>query len=316
MTTAREIDAIAAEWAARIDRGPLTAAEDRALALWMDSDIRSRGALMRMRAIALHSERARGLGPMFVTGLRRPRRWRALVTIPAAAAAACAVAVVAFQFAGSGQGYETRQGEVRVVPLDDGTVMTLNTASDVEVSLTGKMRKVRLVEGEVLFDVAKDSTRPFIVTVGTASVRAVGTSFTVRRLGKEPIRVIVQEGVVELQQPKLAAPVRVTANMRAELPAAARGAAPEPKAIGTEELNRELAWRDGRIAFEAESLARAAAAFARYSEIRIVIDDPAVARQQITGLFTANDPIGFARAAAATLGLKADVRGGEVRLGR
>jgi transmembrane sensor len=90
-------------------------------------------------------------------------------------------------------------------------------------------------------------------------------------------------------------------------------AAPSP--IAPEDMRRELAWREGRIALEGETLAHAATVFARYSEIRIVVD-PAVRNEEITGLFAANDPVSFARAAAASLDLQAQVGQGEVRISR
>lgn len=333
MKTAKEIDATAADWAARIDRGPLTADEERALTLWMDSETRNRGAFMRMRAIALHTERAQALGPNFVPdnfiarsvealpgsaqrGAPALRRRVSRMRLWVAAAAACAGVAIALQLMHGGVDYDTRQGEVRVVSLDDGSVMTLNTASRVEVSFEKDIRRVRLIEGEALFDVAKDKARPFVVAAGDTSVRAIGTSFTVQRLAGQPIQILVREGLVEVRQPSLATPMRVPANMRAEMPANPRDTAPKPMAMRPDAINRELAWRDGRIVFEAETLDRAAVAFARYSQTRIVIDDPVVARKEITGLFTANDPVSFAKAAATSLGLKAEVRGGEVRLSR
>ena len=63
-------------------------------------------------------------------------------------------------------------------------------------------------------------------------------------------------------------------------------------------------------------MAEAANEFARYSEIRIVIDDPEIGRKSVTGLFVSNDPIGFAKAAALSLGLTADVGENVVRLSR
>ncbi len=328
MMTAMDIDSIAADWAARIDRGTLAADEDRALMQWIESDSRHRGAFMRMRAIALHSERARALGPAFdpdrftageyQSPLRsRGRRWRGAwngrAKVLAVAAAACAAVLVALPLIDGTRHYDTRQGEFKVVSLADGTVMTLNTASNVEVDYTDTRRRIRLLEGEVLFDVVKDRTRPFIVAAGGASVRAIGTTFAVRRLKDKPLHVIVREGAVEVQQNSLLAPVRVTANMQAELPIQS-GVDVEPQAVEPDEVNRKLAWQDGRIAFEAETLAGAAEAFGRYSQTAIVIDDPAVAGRQITGLFSANDPISFARAAAKTLGLNAEVRAGAVHL--
>lgn len=336
--TSKEVDAIAADWAARIDRGELSADEEQALERWMDSDVRNRGAFMRMRAIALHTERARALGPAFDpdefvarhsnadsttfvaerdntdSTVNTPRRSRRLVAVAAAAMVACIAILLGFQLSRGSHRYDTRQGEVRVVSLSDGSVVTLNTASRISVQFEEGLRRVRLIEGEALFDVAKDSTRPFIVAAGETSVRAIGTSFTVRRLADDPIKVLVREGVVEVRQPALPTPIVLTANMLTELSASPGSALPQPQIVDADELNRELAWRDGRVAFEAETLAEAAAVFARYSDIRIVIDDPAVAGKQITGLFTANDPISFAKAAAGSLGLTVEVRPGEVHI--
>src|SRR5690606_37574017 len=117
-----------------------------------------------------------------------------------------------------GQGYNTRLGELKVAPLADGSVMTLNTASRVVVDFTETRRVVRLLEGESLFDVAKDASRPFLVEAGGTEVRAVGTSFTVRRLGDAPVQVLVREGVVEVSRHAggpTARPVRLVANTRA-----------------------------------------------------------------------------------------------------
>ena len=77
-----------------------------------------------------------------------------------------------------------------------------------------------------------------------------------------------------------------------------------------------MAWQDGHIAFEGESLAEAAAEFARYSDTRIIIDDPALAQEEIAGLFKATDPVGFAQTIAISLNAHARVGEGEVRLTR
>jgi transmembrane sensor len=82
------------------------------------------------------------------------------------------------------------------------------------------------------------------------------------------------------------------------------------------QLQRRLAWQDGHIAFEGETLAAAAAEFARYSDTRIVIEDPALAKEEIAGLFKATDPVGFAQTIALSLNARASVGEGEVRLTR
>jgi transmembrane sensor len=94
--------------------------------------------------------------------------------------------------------------------------------------------------------------------------------------------------------------------------AAAIDAMPVPAA----QLHRQMAWQKGQLAFEGETLAQAAAEFARYSDTRIVIDDPALAKKEIAGLFKATDPVGFARAIAISLNVRARIGEGEVRLTR
>jgi transmembrane sensor len=125
---------------------------------------------------------------------------------------------------------------------------------------------------------------------------------------------MVAEGTVELTRPSIGHPVRISAESAVTV--ADRSVAPSPVKLSRDDVMRETAWKDGRIAFEGESLSQAAGEFARYSEVRIVIDDPSVGREEITGLFASNDPVGFARAAALSLGLKAEIGNGEVRLTR
>src|SRR5690606_2011811 len=167
-----------------------------------------------------------------------------------------------------GQSYSTRLGEVKVTPLADGSVMTLNTASRVVVTFSDTQRSIRLLEGEALFDVARDAARPFVVAAGEARVRAVGTSFMVRRLGDAPVQVLVREGIVEVSRNAGNAtpgPVRVAANTRAvESSSSVTPVAAMP--VEPAVIRRELAWREGRIAFQGETLGQAAAQFSRYSE--------------------------------------------------
>jgi len=294
----------------------LSADEEARLEAWLAQDVRRVGAYAKARAVAFDTERVRALGatydPARFRQSKRPSR-RALIFSGAAAALAASVVLGVRLTAGY---FKTRRGEVRVIPLDDGSVITLNTDSEMALDYSRVRRSVRLIKGEALFDVAKDPQRPFVVAAGDTQVRAIGTSFIVTRLRASPVRVLVREGVVEVKrgQERSVQRVRVTANMRAIAPNHARLV--ETVTVPQSEIDRELAWREGRIAFEGETLEQAAAAFGRYSEIKVVIDDPSVANERITGLFQANDPIGFARAVAISLNLTSKVTSGQVRLSR
>ena len=322
--SAQQIDAEAAQWAARMDHGPLDAEQEKTFLAWLGEDRRSMGAYGRMRAIALTTERARALGPDFdpqafeppARFLRLPRR---RIFQLGGAIAACALVGVGgtFEVLRHRGRFVTGKGETKVVALKDGSVVTLNTASEIHVNYSDSLRSVELIQGEALFDVAKNKTRPFVVSAGDTSVRAVGTSFTVRRLEAAPIQVLVREGVVEVFKPAVDdAPIRVAANSMAEAPQDTSMAAIAARPIPLAQLHRQLAWQKGQLAFEGETLAQAVAEFARYSDTRIVIDDPALAREEIAGLFKATDPVGFAQTIALSLNARANIGEGEVRLTR
>jgi transmembrane sensor len=320
--TAHQIDLEAAQWAARMDRGPLEPEQEKHFLAWLDEDRRCLGAYGRMRAIALSTERARALGPDFNPAAFEPQaqfswdRRRTLQWGGAIAAGALIAVGGTWQFLRRRGRFSTGKGETKVVALKDGSVVTLNTASEIQVDYSDAMRAVELIQGEALFDVAKSKARPFVVSAGDTKVRAVGTSFTVRRLETAPVQVLVREGVVEVFRPAIdAAPLRIFANNMALAPqgdATAIAAKPIPAA----QVNRQMAWQKGQIAFEGETLAKAAAEFSRYSDTRIVIEDPALAGEEIAGLFKATDPVGFARTIAISLNAKASIREGEVRLTR
>jgi transmembrane sensor len=104
--------------------------------------------------------------------------------------------------------------------------------------------------------------------------------------------------------------VRAAANVRAIVPLDAPIAT---TAMPEQKLARDLEWQYGRIALDNETLTDAASEFARYSEVRIVVD-PAVSGKTVTGLFASNDPVGFAKIAATVLKLQTEVRGNEVRI--
>ena len=319
--TAHQIDAEAADWTARLDRGPLSAEQEAQFQDWLGADVRCAGAFGRVRALALATERARALGPDFDPAAFEPAAMfpRRRVLQVGGAIAACALLGVggtwqALRLRGR---FSTGKGETKVVALKDGSVVTLNTDSEMQVRYSDELRSVELIRGEALFDVAKNKARPFLVAAGDTIVRVVGTSFSVRRLEARPVQVLVREGIVEVFKPSAvgARPIRITANTMAVAQAdtaAAITAMPVPVA----QVHRQMAWQKGQIAFEGETLAQAAAEFARYSDTRIVIDDPALAKEEIAGLFKATDPVGFAQTIAISLNAHARIGEGEVRLAR
>ncbi|OYX33377.1 MAG: hypothetical protein B7Y99_07410 [Caulobacterales bacterium 32-69-10] len=324
----KEIDDVAAAWVVRVDRAPLSSQHEAELAAWLAEDIRHRGAFARARAVFLHSDRTRALGPNFEpekfkreeirreggpAGPAPSRRW----VIGGGAALAATVAIsVGLSLLTRSQAYATQRGEIRLVPLEDGSQLTLNTASKVSVRYTDDARNIQLLGGEALFDVAKNPSRPFVVATGNARIRAVGTSFTVRLMADQAIQVIVREGVVEVMSDNVgqAAPktLRLTANQIATI----RPGSLSAVRVDATMVARELTWREGILSLDDVPLSDAVERFARYSDTKILIDDPSIGAETITGLFAVNNPTGFASAAAESLSLKVRIAEGKIHLMR
>jgi transmembrane sensor len=317
----REVDDRAAVWAAKVDAGTLDPTQQAALDVWLAADVRHFGAYAKALAVLAHTDKARALGTTLDLSTFRTakaaepsRRKFAIGGAIAATLVAGGIGIETWHLSQK-RSYETRLGETLVVPLDDGSVMTLNTQSKAVVRYTQERRGIHLVRGEALFDVAKNKKRPFIVEAASTQVRAVGTSFTVSLLPNRPVQVLVREGVVEINRPAVpvAPPVRLAANNSAVAPP---DAPIRTAVLEKSQLVRALSWREGRLAFEGETLEHAAAEFARYSDVHIEIDDPAVARMTVTGLFVSNDPVGFSKALALSLDLQATVKDNVVKLSR
>lgn len=304
--TSRDIDQAASEWTARLDRGPLPSAQEAAYQAWLSGDPRSKGAMLRARALSMMSESAQALGPDFdpvrFAEPRRPRlSRRQALTWTGAGLAAASLAALGVSTAAAGTVISTDLGEIRLVPLKDGSTVLLNTDSRIRVRYDKDQRVVTLLKGEAYFSAARDEVRPFVVEVNGRRLRTVQAGFRVRKLDQAPVDLLVNLGRVEVSAAPLVGSPRilaVNANTRLALSDPAHLSAERPRLIAPEAVTRELAWREGKLAFEGETLGQAAQAFARYSDTRIQISDPALAREPVTGLFAANDPVGFSRAIA------------------
>ncbi len=237
-----------------------------------------------------------GEGPRSQAGARKPARgrWRAGL---AAAAAIGAVAVIAWWGVSvlglTGQEVSTRIGEQRVLALEDGSTVFVNTQSRVRVRLSNRARDIQLLAGEALFKVEPDPLRPFRVHAGDATIRAIGTQFNVHR-GPAGTQVAVIEGRVEISsEPGPERPAARTAlaageeaSIAASKPVVKRAAA---------DLEKTTAWRQRRLVFRLEPLADIAAEFNRYNRApRIRVEGDVTRERRLSGVFDADDPQAFA----------------------
>jgi transmembrane sensor len=196
----------------------------------------------------------------------------------------------------------TSVGEQRSVTLADGSVVFLNTNSELKLHWTKHERRIDLLRGEARFQVAKNPARPFVVATQEATVRAVGTVFNIRK-AEAITQVAVLEGRVEVnaiprELEENAYPTRDAGQPAAQmmpdlLLAAGQRAAVTRRGVEANvgpPIERVAAWTERRLVFRGEALSAVVAEFNRYRLQALVVDDPSLAVIRINGVFDLDDP--------------------------
>ena len=195
--------------------------------------------------------------------------------------------------------YTTRVGEQRLVVLDDGSRVRLNTDSELRVRFRKAERRVVLARGEAFFEAAHDAARPFIVEADGARVHAIGTKFDVRREGGT-VRVTLLEGKVQVADKDTTSAATLAPNQQVTV---SEGHVAKPHPANASEAS---AWTTGRLTFRSVALEDAIAEVNRYAVRKVALDGPAtLGRQPITGAFDTGDTKSFADAVGLLLDLSA-----------
>lgn len=205
--------------------------------------------------------------------------------------------------------YRTAVGARQTVMLADGSRVTLNTGSELQVERFGRERRLRLMRGEVLFDVAHDANRPFIVDTPHHYVRAVGTSFVVRR-EEGRFDVTLLSGIVEVGLNDRRSAVRLSPGERYR---EAQGAKP---VLDRPRLEVVTAWRGGELVLDNTSLREAVAEINRYRTKPIVLQDGDLGALRMSGVFKTADNGEFAGTVSAVYGLAVHDRSDAILLAR
>lgn len=234
----------------------------------------------------------------------------------------------------SGEEYVTAVGERQSYTLEDGTVMSLNTNTRIQVTYSEARRSVSLIQGEATFDVAKSPERPFVVYAGTGLVWAVGTAFNVRH-DAGLVDVIVTEGRVKVfsdtSTKDSITPSLKVASDAVEVPAAdspgserlaqndqreallgAGGALRYREVIESfktmeqEESQRILAWHEGSLVFKGETLEQAVAEISRYTDKKLIIADESLKSLRVGGHYKLDDIDALLASLGQGLGISVD----------
>lgn len=273
------------------------------------ADIWKKGERIRLRADEQGSSEEGlaaegGEAPLQSNGVsvvRAPVMSRRAVTTAMLSAAAAAVAGVgiARHFALFGDHRTTKKGQREIARLTDGSSISMNGDTSLDVLMDGNSRKVRLLRGEAMFDIARDEKRPFFVDLGDSEIRVLGTKFNIRR--KDGVtELAVTEGVV-LVTNNGAAPVNVHAGSSALIqPGIATTLIQDPALV-----QARVAWTEGFLEFEEKPLDEVVEEFNRYRTNPLVIGDPRIAGTLITGRFGLGESDEFVLALKSSFDIKA-----------
>ncbi|MBL8268477.1 FecR family protein [Steroidobacter sp.] len=336
-------DSIAATWIAKRAGDRWSDADQAALDQWLQQSTRNRVAFVRAQAAWKNAARLKALSAGVPPGvLPKPDGWNfspffdpttaaAAVAEPAieatvpsrpparslkrfgalAAGILLVVTIATWSLWPAGQSYLTPVGGLAIVPIADGSSVTLGTDSKIRVALSQSERRVSLDRGEAFFDVAKDSTRPFVVVAGDRRVVAVGTQFSVRREAGD-VRVVVAEGRVRVEEGS--GSTASSYQLGAGDVARAGSAGTEVHGAPLSEVEEVLSWRSGYLVFRDVTIAEAVAEFNRYAPQKIVIADATVASLRVGGKFRSTNVGGFLRLLEAGYPVRVLQQNGETTL--
>ncbi len=181
--------------------------------------------------------------------------------------------------------FSTALNERRQVALPDGSVVDLDSRSRIQVRFEKDRRNVELTEGEAMFSVEHDTTRPFVVAAGSGKVTVTGTRFDVRH-GASETRVVVERGSVKVQGRDAADNdfINLTAGLGTHVDA--QGKVVAAYAVNPAEMT---AWRSGKLVFNNASLADVAEQVSRYRDKPLKVGNAAIGNLRLTSVFKSDN---------------------------
>jgi transmembrane sensor len=223
--------------------------------------------------------------------------------VPASLAAAIVVAFVGVQLSGylttstPPVTYASSEQMRRDVALQDGSMVQLDVDSEIRVTFSQDRRDIVLVNGRALFAVAKDASRPFVVSTGEAHTTALGTHFQVQREGQQ-VLVTLTEGSIAVTSD---AGRRETLSPGEQISLTTDGEVHEKRVVDAQAVT---SWSRGRLVFRDTRLGDALQEVNRYGTRKVRLGDPELADLTVDGNFIAGETDLIVSAFAAVLPLR------------
>lgn len=290
MNKREHIEAEAAGWLARVDRG-LNSEEELLFQQWKAADIEHRIIFLQRQATWQRADQLAAMHQSSSLASRLPSRLALKVAAIAAVLVVCVgLGLTWWPQDVAPQRFETAVGAKRSLNLPDGTHVELDTDTVIHASMTSWTRTVTLDRGQAYFEVVHDENHPFVVIAGNRRITDLGTKFSVRRDG-DRVDVVVTEGEVRVEHiaaDHASAPVVAERNMVV----IARDNETLVTTKPPKEISNAMLWRSGMLSFNQEPLAAVAEDINRYNVRKIEVVGPA-RDIRIGGSFRSDNIEGF-----------------------
>lgn len=282
----------ALEWLAQHCGGPVSAADRRAFETWRAASPDHAAAYAEAEALWAQLDWSEALNQQSLDAtqaaaslpapapppLRTAPSRRGLVAMAAGIGALATTPLALQSTDGERRRFATGVGEIRHLPLEDGSRVSLGGRSVLATRVDGRVRHMRLDAGEAFFHVARDERRVFTVVVAGLKAEALGTAFEVR-LGEGGPDVFVEEGRVRVTATATGQQVVIGAGERAAL----RRGALKRAAV---DLAGVAPWRRQRFSFIDQPLSEVVAEVNRYYRPGVMIASPHLGARKVTAAFT------------------------------
>jgi transmembrane sensor len=316
----------ASYWLVKHDADSLSPEDRRAFEAWLAADPAHAQAYERTQSMWDNFEQdadpaeLRALRTAALAVAPAPKHWPRIAVV-AVACCVAASAVLTLNSArhsrsdvlatspvpASTEKYSTAHNERSTVTLSDGTVVTLNLGTALDVAFTPAERFVRITQGQAFFEVAKNPHRPFIVAAADRRVTALGTQFDVR-LDPDRVEVVLLEGkvAVDHDSPTMLERLNIR-KAHVELKPGEKlvAALGSPVTVTDTNAQRVTSWRQGWVVFDNETVGNAVAELNRYADHPLTVPDESVRNLHFSGVFRVGQPDRFAAIIQELLPVKA-----------
>jgi transmembrane sensor len=281
----------AADWLARRHSGTWTLHDDSALEAWLNGDPERRRVYRQLARLWNDLDATKpGVADLTAAARRyRPQQPSARSSFKRTAWGLAAGLLLAaggayWHWMGFETRYRTAKGETQEIVLADGSTLRLNTDSELAVAVGASRRRVRLLRGEALFEVAHDAARPFVVSAGAGRIEDLGTRFDVHVQDRQ-VAVNVLEGRVQIHSPAGGQTLAVLSAGDAAAYDAKGRLVPGYRS----DVQNATAWLDGTLTFDDMPLPQVVAELSRYHPVTFDLADRRLAGIRISGSFQSDN---------------------------